>query len=81
MQLLQLQNGELNLTPDLTRDIPPYAILSHTWGADGEEVTFQDVSQRKGHGKPGYEKILFCGRQTPASPFLLTVVYVLKVVV
>ncbi|KAK6214532.1 hypothetical protein LQW54_004253 [Pestalotiopsis sp. IQ-011] len=68
MRLLQLQNGELNLTPDLTRDIPSYAILSHTWGAEGE-VTFQDVSQKRGHGKPGYEKILFCGRQAKRDGF------------
>ncbi|KAI0129830.1 heterokaryon incompatibility protein-domain-containing protein, partial [Xylariales sp. AK1849] len=26
--------------------VPPYAILSHTWGADDEEISFQDV--RKG---------------------------------
>ncbi|ETS77352.1 hypothetical protein PFICI_11226 [Pestalotiopsis fici W106-1] len=63
MRLLQLHDGELNLTPDLTRDIPPYAILSHTWRADGEEVTFQDVSQKKLGNKPGYQKILFCGQQ------------------
>ncbi|KAI4599640.1 hypothetical protein KJ359_001737 [Pestalotiopsis sp. 9143b] len=63
MRLLQLRNGELHLTRDLIRDIPPYAILSHTWGADGDEVTFQDVSQKSGHSKPGYQKILFCGQQ------------------
>ncbi|KAI4599602.1 hypothetical protein KJ359_001699 [Pestalotiopsis sp. 9143b] len=63
MRLLQLRNGELYLTRDLIRDIPPYAILSHTWGADGDEVTFQDVSQKSGHSKPGYQKILFCGQQ------------------
>lgn len=64
MRLLQLGDNEgLTLTPDLTNNIPPYAILSHTWGADGEEVTFQDVSQNRGHGKPGYEKILFCWQQ------------------
>ncbi len=27
-------------------DIPPYEILSHTWGPDGEEVTFQDIQMR-----------------------------------
>lgn len=64
MRLLKSNNdGELTLTPDLTRDIPAYAILSHTWGADGQEVTFQDVTQKIGQSKAGYEKILFCGRQ------------------
>lgn len=64
MRLLRFDgNKGLTLTPDLINDIPPYAILSHTWGADGEEVTFQDISQKRGHAKPGYKKILFCGRQ------------------
>ncbi|KAF7532918.1 hypothetical protein G7054_g7536 [Neopestalotiopsis clavispora] len=64
MRLLKSKNdGELTLTSDLTRDIPPYAILSHTWGSDGQEVTFQDVIQKTGENKAGYEKILFCGRQ------------------
>jgi hypothetical protein len=46
--------------------IPPYAILSHTWGKDGEEVTFQDVTNgdHTYKNKPGYDKIRFCGEQT-----------------
>ena len=27
---------------------PPYAILSHTWGRDGDEVTFDDINERIG---------------------------------
>jgi len=41
--------------------IPPYAILSHTWSA--EEVTYNDLKQRIGQHKIGYEKIRFCGQQ------------------
>ncbi len=37
--------------------IPRYAILSHTWGADGEEVTFKDLTGDTGRNKAGYEKI------------------------
>ncbi|KAF7441498.1 NACHT multi-domain protein [Pyrenophora tritici-repentis] len=44
-------------------DIPPYTILSHTWGADGDEVTFADLQTGGGKTKPGYEKILFCGKR------------------
>ncbi|KAF2022778.1 NACHT-domain-containing protein [Setomelanomma holmii] len=44
-------------------NIPPYAILSHTLEADGDEVTFADLQIGDGRGKPGYKKILFCGRQ------------------
>jgi hypothetical protein len=24
---------------------PPYAILSHTWGVEGDEVTFKDLEK------------------------------------
>jgi hypothetical protein len=30
------------------KDVPPHAILSHTWGADDEELNFQDVSKAGG---------------------------------
>jgi hypothetical protein len=43
MQLLKVDaNGDFSLTKDLTDYTPPYAILSHTWGDDDEEVTFKD---------------------------------------
>lgn len=47
-----------------TRDIPPYVILSHMWGADDDEVTFQEMvvepEQRplSTTSQPGYEKVL-----------------------
>ncbi|RYP52366.1 hypothetical protein DL768_002477 [Monosporascus sp. mg162] len=64
MRLLQLRgNDELTLTDNLIHDIPPYAILSHTWGRDGEEVTFQELMEKRGKHKIGYEKIVFCGQQ------------------
>ncbi|KAF4954960.1 hypothetical protein FSARC_11989 [Fusarium sarcochroum] len=63
MHLLSLDaSGELGLTT-FTQDIPPYAILSHTWGADDEEVTFRDLRKKSGKDKIGYEKIRFCGQQ------------------
>ena len=43
--------------------IPPYAILSHTWGANSTEVTFEDLTNGTGKDKPGYEKIRFCGER------------------
>ncbi|OCK72839.1 HET-domain-containing protein, partial [Lepidopterella palustris CBS 459.81] len=66
MRLLQCSStGEFSLTKDLVSDekIPPYAILSHTWGSDAEEVTFEDLANGTGKNKPGYEKIRFCGEQ------------------
>lgn len=35
--------------------IPPYAILSHTWGEG--EVLFQDVQQGLAQSRRGYEKV------------------------
>jgi hypothetical protein len=65
MRLLECKNaGVFSLTKDLIGDdIPKYAILSHTWGADVEEVTFEDLVKGTGKSKAGYQKIRFCGEQ------------------
>ncbi|KAN0078858.1 HET domain containing protein [Elaphomyces granulatus] len=66
MRLLKGNNtGEFSLTKDLlvSDDIPRYAILSHTWGADTEEVSFKDMMDGTGKRKTGYDKIRFCGEQ------------------
>jgi hypothetical protein len=66
MRLLQHSGtGEFSFTKDLVGNdrIPPYAILSHTWGSDTDEVTFEDVTNGTGKHKAGYEKIRFCGEQ------------------
>ncbi|KAH8653812.1 hypothetical protein BX600DRAFT_553456 [Xylariales sp. PMI_506] len=46
---------------------PPYAILSHTWGPADKEVVFKDFESNTAKGKPGYDKILFCGTQAQAD--------------
>src|SRR5436190_2025421 len=64
MRLLERNNSsQFSLTQDFGDDIPQYAILSHTWGADTDEVTFEDMTNGTGKNKPGYEKIRFCGEQ------------------
>ncbi len=76
MRLLRLEeNGEFSLTNDTTYPITPYAILSHTWGEDNEEVNFEDLKdgsgyyipffrlKNKGKTKDGYRKLQFCGQQ------------------
>jgi hypothetical protein len=66
MRLLQCSNGGVfSLTTNLVSEdeIPLYAILSHTWGADTEEVTFQDVTNGASKDKASYKKIRFCGEQ------------------
>jgi ankyrin repeat protein len=64
MRLLRWSSqNELSLTDDLDKNIPPYAILSHTWGLDRNEVTFADIQKSQGQSKVGYAKIRFCGEQ------------------
>ena len=64
MRLLKLEaTGEFSLTNDITYPTTPYAILSHTWGEDDEEVTFEDLKDGSGKTKNGYKKLRFCGQQ------------------
>jgi hypothetical protein len=64
MRLLKYEDdGELTITSFNDNAIPPYAILSHTWGADKDEVTFADIVEGSGKTKHGYIKIHFCREQ------------------
>ena len=64
MRLLQREDdGNFSLTEFIGDNIPQYAILSHTWGADDEEVTFRDLRKGKRRAKVGYRKIQFCSDQ------------------
>lgn len=44
-------------------NIPPYAILSHTWGDDDDKVNFDDLEKGLYKSKVGYTKLQFCGIQ------------------
>ena len=64
MRLLKSRDdGELSLAEFVGDNIPRYAILSHTWGADDDEVTFKDLVEGTGKTKAGYRKIRFCTTQ------------------
>ncbi|CAN9256395.1 unnamed protein product [Alternaria alternata] len=62
-------DGKLRWTEDYVRsqDIPPYAILSHTWGE--QEVIFDDLKSLDNTNdvglekEAGWDKIRFCARQ------------------
>lgn len=45
---------------DFPGELPPYAILSHTWGA--EEISFQDLLEDRDRlqQQKGYQKIVNC---------------------
>jgi hypothetical protein len=53
MHLLHTQKRKLNY---FLKDVPPYAILSHTW--EEEEVTFDDIDKPHATDMKGYQKIL-----------------------
>ncbi|KAK4947888.1 hypothetical protein LTR10_013396 [Elasticomyces elasticus] len=65
MRLLELgSRGEVKSSKNFVgEEIPRYAILSHTWGPDDEEVTFNDLQNGSDKSKAGYAKIRFCGEQ------------------
>jgi ankyrin repeat protein len=66
MRLLRLEDDSFSLVEYLGSDkIPPYAILSHTWGSDHEEVTFGDLTEHDitAKAKAGYRKLTFCASQ------------------
>jgi hypothetical protein len=64
MRLLRIvADGTFSLVEHSGTHIPRYAILSHTWGADTEEVTYKDLMEENGSSKVGYNKLAFCARQ------------------
>ncbi|KAF1360166.1 HET-domain-containing protein [Lizonia empirigonia] len=64
MRLLKYdEHGEFSIINFDNSTVPPYAILSHMWGTDAEEVTYADLETGDGRSKRGYEKIRFCGQQ------------------
>ncbi len=69
MRLLQrTSTGELSLTGELFgNSIPPYAILSHTWGPSAKEVKFKDITNGKGKGKAAYNKLRFCAERAASD--------------
>lgn len=56
-------DGSFSFTSFASNDIPCYAILSHVWERDDQEVTFQDIINAIGGNKTGYRKIQFCREQ------------------
>jgi hypothetical protein len=66
MRLLRRKSSDdFELATFNTDDLPPYAILSHTW-TDGE-VTYDELVAGTGKNKAGYDKISFCGERATAD--------------
>lgn len=68
MRLLKLNtDGRFSLAWLSKDNIPPYAILSHTWGKEDDEVTFKDIIDGTGDNKRGFQKLQFCSKQAKAD--------------
>ncbi|KAJ9615047.1 hypothetical protein H2200_001121 [Cladophialophora chaetospira] len=68
MRLLRSdKEGLFSLTEFIGEDTPPYGILSHTWGADKDEVTLKDLIKGTATIKVGYEKLQFCATRVAAD--------------
>ncbi|KIW70533.1 hypothetical protein, variant [Phialophora macrospora] len=64
MRLLKVDSqGEFSLTGELQSPLPRYAILSHRWGDDRDEIDFDDLKHESWKNKAGFAKIRFCGEQ------------------
>ena len=55
-------DGGFKLSTFNNDDIPPYAILSHTW-SEGNEVTYNELVTDTGMNKAGYTKLRFCAER------------------
>jgi hypothetical protein len=70
MRLVHFDGGNSFSLVEFDDDqIPPYAILSHRWGSDQDEVTFQDMSEGNYRSRPGFTKLVFCGSQASRDGF------------
>ncbi|KAL9618011.1 MAG: hypothetical protein Q9160_007259 [Pyrenula sp. 1 TL-2023] len=68
MRLLRRKDdGEFELVRFMGKDTPFYAVLSHTWGADEDEVTFKDLVNGTAKTKAGYRKLLFCEKKAASD--------------
>ena len=62
---MRLINVKTTLVEEFFGDqIPLYAILSHTWGQNYDEVHFREMETMSELQKSGYRKIEFLCKQT-----------------
>ena len=64
MRLIKISRDQsLDMSAFEDQNIPPYAILSHTWGSPDDELSFVDFNKGLKRRTPGYEKLQFCAKQ------------------
>lgn len=62
-----LNSKTLELVEFMENEVPPYAILSHTW--EKGEVSFQDMHGGAAKARKGYEKLQRCCQIATSSGF------------
>jgi hypothetical protein len=69
MRLLERKpDGAFAFREFTDKDVPAYAVLSHTWLENSnEEVSFQDIEAGTGKSKIGWKKICFCADKAAAD--------------
>jgi hypothetical protein len=69
MRLLKLGSDDrFTLKWFSEENVPPYAILSHTWfRGQNEEVTFEVITECIQDKRPGFRKLEFCCKQAKAD--------------
>jgi hypothetical protein len=65
MRLLDVRSYKVKVFTE--KNVPPYAILSHTW--DTEEVTLQDIENGRADKLLGFRKIAGCCNQAEMDGF------------
>ena len=63
MRLLHFDNSRLILTDFSGETLPLYAVLSHRWGSEDSELSYEDLVHDIYESKAGYRKIEFCAKQ------------------
>ena len=62
-----LNSSTLRLVDCSANRIPKYAILSHTWREDEDEVLFTDMEKGSAESKAGYQKLRYACKQAAAA--------------
>ena len=62
-----LHTRDIHLEEFLGENIPPYAILSHTWGE--EEISLQDMRLGEASKRKAYKKLLGCCCQAQSDGY------------
>ncbi|KAI0185963.1 heterokaryon incompatibility protein-domain-containing protein [Xylaria flabelliformis] len=70
MRLLKIEDEDFSLTKVYANgddDVPPYAIVSHTWGDEEDEILMTDIKENMYKKKASYLKLRLCSAKAYAE--------------